>query len=318
MTWIALFVTFTVILMAVLVINPKVALGDYNNRRNLGFRGIAMGVYAAGFLASLGLFSVHIVNSGEVGVVRTFGNITGQVGEGLQLTWPWQSVEKWNIKVQTVLPESECSDGTVNCMDAFSAETQDVFVRAVINLSVDPQDVQTLARTVGSDYIDRLVLPRLHQIVKDTTVQYKSTDIAPNREAIRQSVRERLGSELAVRSINVEDLLITNIEFRSEFKAAIEAKVKAEQDALTEQNKVEIARAQAEQIAATAEGEANRLRIEAKGQADANQLINESLTPLLIQFQALQKLSDNVQIAIIPSGEGIIIDPATLLGGGGR
>jgi len=75
-----------------------------------------------------------------------------------------------------------------------------------------------------------------------------------------------------------------------------------------------ISRAQAEQRAATAQGEADRLRIEAQGQADANRLINESLTPLLIQFQALQRLADNVQIALIPSGNGIIIDPATLLG----
>jgi hypothetical protein len=44
-------------------------------------------------------------------------------------------------------------------------------------------------------------------------------------------------------------------------------------------------------------------------------LINDSLTPLLIQFQAVQKLADNVQIALIPSGNGIIIDPATLLAG---
>jgi regulator of protease activity HflC (stomatin/prohibitin superfamily) len=71
--------------------------------------------------------------------------------------------------------------------------------------------------------------------------------------------------------------------------------------------------AEARQRAAEAQGNADKLRIEAQGQADANRLINESLTPLLIQFQALQKLADNVSIALIPSGNGLIIDPATLL-----
>jgi regulator of protease activity HflC (stomatin/prohibitin superfamily) len=259
------------------------------------------------------LFSLHIIPAGQVGVVRTFGSITGQVDEGLQVTWPWQEVEPWNIRLQTVVPESRCANGQLNCLDSFSSESQDVFIGAVVNLRVDPRDVQELARTVGVDYVERLVLPRLHQIVKDTTVAYKSVDIAPNREDIRQAVRDRLETELSVNSINVVDLLVTNIDFRPEFKQAIEAKVKAEQDALTEQNRIQISRAQAEQIAATAEGEANKLRIEAQGQADANRLINESLTPLLIQFQALQKLADNVQIALIPSGQGVIIDPATLL-----
>jgi hypothetical protein len=38
------------------------------------------------------------------------------------------------------------------------------------------------------------------------------------------------------------------------------------------------------------------------------------ITPAVIQFQAHQKLGDNVQIALLPAGQGIIIDPTTLLG----
>jgi regulator of protease activity HflC (stomatin/prohibitin superfamily) len=313
MNWILLFVLFTILLAFAVVAKPTYTVVRPGEDRMIDLRLPAVGLYLLGLVASLLFFSLHIVSAGEVGVVRTFGSITGQVGEGLQVTWPWQTVETWNIRLQTVLPESRCAEGTANCLDAFSSESQDVFIGAVVNLRVDPRDVQELARTVGANYIERLVLPRLHQIVKDTTVAYRSVEIAPNREKIRQAVRESLGRELSVNSINVEDLLITNIDFRPEFKQAIEAKVKAEQDALTEQNKVQIAKAQAEQAAASAEGVASRLRIEAMGQADANRLINESLTPLLIQFQAVQKLSDNIQIALIPSGNGVIIDPATLL-----
>lgn len=318
MTWIALFVFFTAVLVVALVAMPSItweAAGS-QERRRLGALGIIipLGVYFVGFAGSTFLASVHVIASGEVGVVRTFGNITGQVGEGLQITAPWQTVEKWDIKLRTVLPESRCGDGTEHCLDAFSSESQDVFIRAVVNLHVDSKDVQHLARTVGKSYDERLVLPRLHQIVKDTTVGYRSVDIAPNREAIRQKVRERLKAELGDDSIAVDDLLITNIDFRPEFKAAIEKKVAAEQDALTEQNKVAIAEAQARQRAAEAKGRADSIRIEAEGQAAANREINASLTPLLVQFQALQKLADNVQIALIPSGNGIIIDPATLLG----
>ncbi|MEX2230419.1 MAG: prohibitin family protein [Dehalococcoidia bacterium] len=308
-----------VILIFVIGVVGLVSLITAISSRGSGERRVgalaAVAVCALLSVVLTGMFSVHVVQAGEVGVVRTFGSITGQVDEGFKVTWPWQDVAKWNIRLQTVVPDSQCGDGSENCLNAFSSESQDVFIGAVVNLRVDPRDVQELARTVGGNYVERLVLPRLSQIVKDTTVQYRSVDIAPNRERIRQAVRERLGAELAVNSIKVEDLLITNIDFRPEFKAAIEAKVKAEQDALTEENKVSIARAQAEQRAAEALGNANKLRIEAQGQADANRLINDSLTPLLIQFQAVQKLADNVQIALIPSGNGIIIDPATLLAG---
>jgi regulator of protease activity HflC (stomatin/prohibitin superfamily) len=313
MSWILLFFVFTAVLALIFAARPRYTQVRPGDDRAIDLRIPAVGLYIAGLMASLLLFSVHVVSAGEVGIVRTFGSITGQVDEGLQVTWPWQTVETWNIRLQTVLTETRCANGTVNCLDAFSSESQDVFIAAVVNLRVDPQDVQELARTVGPNYVERLVLPRLHQIVKDTTVAYRSVEIAPNREKIRQLVREQLGKELSANSINVEDLLITNIDFRPEFKQAIEAKVKAEQDALTEQNKVQIAKAQADQAAASAEGVASRLRIEALGQAEANRLINESLTPLLIQFQAVQKLSDKLQIALIPSGNGVIIDPTTLL-----
>jgi len=55
--------------------------------------------------------------------------------------------------------------------------------------------------------------------------------------------------------------------------------------------------------------------VRAEGQAAANRLLAESLTPNVIQFEALQRLGDNIQIALIPSGQGIILDPTTLLGG---
>ena len=64
---------------------------------------------------------------------------------------------------------------------------------------------------------------------------------------------------------------------------------------------------------AAAEGVAGALVAEAKGKAEANRLITESINPLLVQWEAVQKLADDITIALLPSGEGIIIDPATLL-----
>jgi len=138
-------------------------------------------------------------------------------------------------------------------------------------------------------------------------------DIAPNREQIRVSVRDRLRVELFPYSIYVNDLLIDNIDFRQEFKAAIEQKQVATQEAQRQQQLIEARKAEAQQKIETAHGDAESLKVNADGQAYANTTIAQSLTPLLIQFQALQKLADNVQIALIPSGQGIIIDPSTLL-----
>jgi len=109
------------------------------------------------------------------------------------------------------------------------------------------------------------------------------------------------------------DLLIENIDFRQEFKTAIEQKQVATQEALRQQQLIEARKAEAQQQIETARGSAESVRIAAEAQAEANRLLAASLTPEVIQFQALQKLSDNIQIALLPSGQGIIIDPSTLL-----
>ena len=68
--------------------------------------------------------SFHSVRAGYVGVVYQFGNIVGQTEAGLVMTWPWQNVQEANVQVQ----RAQFSD-----LDAFSAETQDVFIVATMN-----------------------------------------------------------------------------------------------------------------------------------------------------------------------------------------
>ncbi|MBE7519617.1 MAG: prohibitin family protein [Thermoflexaceae bacterium] len=248
--------------------------------------------------------SIRQIEAGHVGVVYQFGSIVGQKDEGLQLIAPWQSMRVASVQVQRAHFEN---------IECFSAETQDVFIAAAVNYSVSEKAVQTLYRTVGARWFDRLVEARVQNFFKEETVKYEAVDVAPNRERIRKAVLERLAAELAPYSVNVQDLLITSIEFSAAFKSAIEQKQIATQDALREQERVKQREAEAQQAKAVAIGKADALREEARGQADANKLLTESITPQLIQFQAVQKLSDNVQIALLPSGQGIIIDPATFL-----
>ncbi len=143
-----------------------------------------------------------IVRAGNVGILYRFGKIVGQVDEGLNFIPPWIFVSHANIKVQRAILEK---------LDSFSSESQDVSVKASLNFQVSPQGVQNLYRTVGADYYHVLIEPRVTQNFKDETVRYKSVDIAPNREQIRQAVRVRLEKELAPYSIHIVDLLLDNI-----------------------------------------------------------------------------------------------------------
>jgi regulator of protease activity HflC (stomatin/prohibitin superfamily) len=268
------------------------------------------------------------VPAGHVGVVYEFGAIVGQTDDGLQVIPPWRSLQNASVQVQSYAFTDEPGNVPPNVtvlgsgLDSFSQETQDVFINARLDIQVSPRDVQSLYREVGPDYVNKLVPQRVTQIFKDETVRFSTVDIAPNREAIRESVELRIDDELEAFSIDVVALLIDDIDFQPEFKNAIEAKQVATQEALREEELVRKAEFEAQQQIELAQGEAGALVVIAEGQAEANRLLNESLTPNVIQFKAIELAfapGSPIQFAFLPSGEGLIIDPSTLLeaAGGG-
>jgi regulator of protease activity HflC (stomatin/prohibitin superfamily) len=236
--------------------------------------------------------SFHSVQAGHVGIVYQFGGIVGQKTDGFQTTWPWQSIREASVQVQR---------HTFDRLDSFSQETQDVFITATLNYEVSPGDIQILYRTVGPDYFEKLIVPRVNQFFKDETVKFRSVDIAPHRDTIREQVRRRLKDELASSSIQVDDLLIDNIDFPPAFKQAIVEKQVATQNALREQQNVKRAQFEAEQNIARA-----------RGQAEANRLIDRSLTPKIINYTLVQKLAPTIQTALIPANA--IINTSNLFG----
>ena len=278
--------------------------------------------------AHTALSALKQVEAGNVAVVYQFGEIIGQKGEGLQIIAPWQEIRTESIRVQ----RHQFAN-----VSGFSSETQDVIITATVNYRVDPSAVQNLYRTVGVNWFDILVEPRINQYFKAETVKYSTVDVAPNRETIRTNVRDALARDLQNFSVTVEDLLIDNIDFTADFKRSIEEKQIAAQNALREGERIAQAQAEAVQNEERAKGEARAVEERAKGdaaaeierargnaeaillkaqaQARANVLLDESLTPQVIQYLAVDKLAPNIDIALIPSGQNIIIDPAALLSG---
>src|SRR3989449_23604 len=163
-------------------------------------------------------------------------------------------------------------------------------------------------------FFNVLVESRVIQNFKDETVKYKSVEIAPNRENIRKAVRGRLEKELSPFSIEVVDLLLDNIDFNPEFKKAIEDKQIATQRALEEQQKIEGEKHKAQQAIERAKGEGSAILFRAEKEAEANRKLAASLTPELVPYAMVQKLSDKIQVMMLPSGQNFILDSDILRG----
>lgn len=98
---------------------------------------------------------------------------------------------------------------------------------------------------------------------------------------------------------------IINFQFSAAFDTAIEEKVKAEQEAFTEQNRLEKVKFQAQQKVEQARGEAESTLLKAEAEAEANTIISQSLTEQLVRYKGLEKW--NGTLPTVTSEAGVIL-----------
>ncbi len=120
------------------------------------------------------------------------------------------------------------------------------------------------------------------------TNKYTADELIGNRQTYEVEVRKILEGQLLKEGFVVNQFT-SNLVYPETFKAAIEAKNNAVQAALRAENEVKTAEAQAKIKVATAEGNAQALLTSAKAEAEANRMKQQTLTPLLIQLEFVQK-----------------------------
>jgi regulator of protease activity HflC (stomatin/prohibitin superfamily) len=70
--------------------------------------------------------------------------------------------------------------------------------------------------------------------------------------------------------------------------ASLNAKIEATQKAQQRRNEVETAKAEADKLIEKARGEAVSIKLRAEAEAEANNLVSKSLTPVLLQYEAIK------------------------------
>ena len=246
------------------------------------------------------------VPAGNVGVVTNFGSVqTGTLEPGLHIVVPIvQHVATIDTRVQPHQFQE---------IDAASAEYQTVKLTGVMNYHVDGQFANDLYQRVGTDFASKVIDPAFNDFIKTVVPAYKVDAILGARDEIRAKAKEALAANLSQYHIIVDDIYIANIAFSESFQQAIEAKQVAQQQVQTEQQILAQKKIQAEQAVAQAQGQADSTVALANGQATANKVLAASLSDQILQYQYIQKLTDKIQVMLLPTGTNSIFDLKELL-----
>lgn len=213
-----------------------------------------------------------IIGAGERGVVVRLGKVQPHVlDEGFHFIVPFTDrVQKISVRVQK-------SDVKTS---GASKDLQDVGLELVVNWHINASKANKVFQQIGNEtaVLENIIAPAVSEMAKAATAKKTAEEIITKRQELKADIDKLLVSRLGNYGVTLNDVSIVDIKFSDEFNKAIESKQVAEQEA-----KQAIFRA--EQAKNDAIARVNK----AEGEAKAQQLQVQSLTPELLQKIALEK-----------------------------
>lgn len=239
-----------------------------------GWQPILGGILAALFVL-ISLNSFVVINPGQAGVLSILGKAqNGALLEGLHFKPPLVSnVDIYDVTVQKFEVPAQSS----------TKDLQDLTASFAINFRLDPLEVVNIRRTQGTlqNIVAKIIAPQTQESFKIAAARRTVEQAITQRSELKEDFDNALNARLEKYGIIVLDTSVVDLNFSPEFSKAVEEKQIAEQRA---QRAVYIAQ-EAEQ---QAQADVNR----AKGKAEAQRLLAETLKAqggaLVLQKEAIE------------------------------
>jgi regulator of protease activity HflC (stomatin/prohibitin superfamily) len=244
------------------------------NQQLGSWQGILAGSIVA-IVVLLSLNSFFIINPGQAGVISILGKARdGALTEGIHLRAPFISVvDVYDLTVQKFEVPAESS----------TKDLQTLTARFAINFRLDPLQVVQVRRRQGTleNIVAKIIAPQTQESFKIAAAKRTVEEAITKRSELKEDFDIALGQRLEKYGIIVLDTSVIDLTFSPEFARAVEEKQIAEQRA---QRAVYVAQ-EAEQ---EAQADINR----AKGKAEAQRLLAETLKAqggqMVLQKEAIE------------------------------
>lgn len=252
------------------------------------------------------------VGVGEVGIkVNNMGGDKGVNDQVLTTGWYWVGLTKTMYTFPTYMQTRKWEG-----KEEFQFQTvEGLTVGAPISISysVEPDKVPVLFQTYRKG-LEEITDLYIHNIIRDNLVIVGSTrtvdDIyGAGKSKLLTDLQALVAAKLEPMGVHIDQVsVVGGFTLPDTVVQSINLKIQATQQAQQRENEVATAKAEAQKAVAVAQGEADSRTIKAKAESAANTLINQSITPTLVQYQSIM-----VQAQAVDKWNGIL--PETVAGG---
>ena len=291
--------------------DPKTNENEVRNaRENKCFAAIVASVFFA-FAILMGAVScIYSQDIGEVKVIRNFGGSLGGVSTeaGFHVKAPWQDMITYDVRnnVLSFMGDEEAdqfeggsANGSAITLNDQSGTTCTADVQ--VNYSLDPSTAEQLYADYGTqeNFVKSICAVDIRSIPREVSGKFDTISILTARGDFTSAVQDALTKKWKQYGLNVEQVSIQNVVYPQSIK-----------DKYSEATAAEIAKQTAENNLAVAEVDAQTKVTQAKGEAEANEILQKSLNDNVIQKQyidTLKSIGENGNLVVVPEGSSPIV-----------
>ena len=239
--------------------------------------------------------SIVIIPAGETGVYHLFGKVKDtEVKSGFHLVNPLAKITKLSIRTEQYTMSIAREEGQKigdDSIDALTNEGLTVKLDITVFYHLVEDSASNVFKELGTDYQEKIIRPEIRSAIREVVAGYDSKSIySDKRDEIIATIRQKMTDNIEPRGIAIEQVLLRNVILPAKLDASIQEKLQAEQESQRYDFIIE-----------KEKKEADRKRIEAEGQRDAQRTINESLTKEYLNYLYIRELKDREGTIYIPT-----------------
>lgn len=228
------------------------------------------------------------IESGEKGVLfkRFGGGLEKEVtyGQGFHVIAPWNTMYLYDVRT---------NEG-VEKMTVLSKNGLNISVELSYRYNPKPEEIGFLHDAIGPSYLSRIIIPEIRSATREVIGKYLPEELySSKRETIQDEIFQRTSESINEKHLNLDAILIREVILPETLQAAIERKLKEEQSSLEYEFRLERERKESE-----------RRVIEAQAKADANRILNASLTDKILQDKGIEA---TLELAKSPNSKVVIV-----------
>ena len=253
-------------------------------------------VFRYGLYAFLAIFLMIILSNttfltidpGTKGVLfKRFGGGLDKenvYSQGFHVVAPWNSMITYDTRIKEEVAE----------MDVLSKNGLNISVELSYRFRPEAERIGYLHDEIGKDYVNSIIKPEIRSATREVIGQYLPEELySTKREAIQDEIFSKTEAAVKKNYMILDAVLIRSVQLPEKLKAAIEQKLEEEQLAFQFDFKLDRERKEAE-----------RKIIEAKAKADANKILNASLTEKILKDKGIEA---TLELAQSPNSKVVIV-----------